>query len=340
MWNIGNLNGINTRSTPRIRVTCRQGEGAEVTLDSRDAQKRTFTTVVWNKDVTFADTNTTVTLTFSNTADNSVALIDDLEFVPAHEVRESFDAVVKSGDKFSTDNWTFFNNRVEGDTKSLAGNVTDIGNSVYYGHNRYRNNASGAKLIDRGAMYQSVTFPGPGRYRLKWHSRARADVRDATYTANFSYGKKSALRVVLADGGVTNTIYEGSTATTNFVGYACTFDIADASKTYALGFLGANDPDVSGVNDQMSYICNLKCDRIGEAGQTDTSFAMDPLLSIRVASGAKIELDYVGTNEVATLRFGGRRVSGIVDAKSHPLYVSGRGALLAKPREGFTVIFK
>ena len=337
-WNIGNLNDINTRSDPLIKVTCRQGEGAEVTLDSRYAQKRTFTTVEWNKDVTFADTNTTVTLTLSNEAANSVALIDDLEFVPAHEVREDFNTIVKNGNDFSS-NWTFFNNRVEDDTKSAAGNVADIGNSVYYGHNRYRNNANGARIIDRGAMYQDVTFPGPGRYRLKWHARARADVRDATYTSNFSYGKKSALRVVLADGGVTNTIYEGSTATTNFVGYACTFDITDASKTYALGFLGANDPTVSGVNDQTSYICNLKCERIGEAGQTDTSFAMDPALSVSVASGAKLELDYVGTNEVASLRLAGRRIVGVADAQSHPLYIVGKGALYVRPR-GMVIEFR
>ena len=338
MLNIGNLNGINTRSSPLVKVTCRQGEGAEVTLDSRYAQKRTFATVVWNTDVTFADTNTTVTLTLSNTTDNSVALIDDLEFVPAHEVREDFNAIVKNGNNFSS-NWMFFDNRVEGDTKSAAGNVTDIGTSVYYGHNRYRNNASGARIIDRGAMYQNVTFPGPGRYRLKWHARARADVRDATYTANFYYGKKSALRVVLAEGGVTNTLFEGSTATTNFVGYECSFDIADASKTYALGFMGANDPSVSGVNDQSSYICNLKCERIGEAGLTCTSFAVDSAMSINIATGAKIELDYAGTNKVASLRLAGRRVTGVVDAQSHPFFVVGTGALYVKPR-GMVIDFK
>ena len=53
-------------------------------------------------------------------------------------------------------------------------------------------------------------------------------------------------------------------------------------------------------------------ERIGDAGQTDTSFEMDPALSIRVASGAKIELDYTGTNEIASLRLAGRRVTGIV----------------------------
>ena len=338
MFNIGNLNGINTRSAPLIKVTCRQGEGAEVTLDSRYAQKRTFTTVVWNKDVTFADTNTTVTLTLSNTTGNSVALIDDLEFVPAHEVREDFNAIVKNGNNFSS-NWTFFNNRVEGDTKSAAVNNT-IGDSVYTGHNRYRNNAYVAQIIDRGAMYQNVTFPGPGRYRLKWHARARADVRDENFTASFSYGKKSALRVVLAEGGVTNTLFEGSTATTNFVGYECSFDIADASKAYTLGFEGANDPAISGATDQNSFVSNLKCERIGEAGQTNTSFGMDPSMSIRVASGAKIELDYTGTNEIASLRFAGRRIMGVVDAQSYPLYVTGRGALYAKPRQGFIIDFK
>ena len=90
----------------------------------------------------------------------------------------------------------------------------------------------------------------------------------------------------------------------------------------------------------MSYICNLMCDRIGDAGQTDTSFAMDPAMSINVASGAKLELDYVGTNEVANLRLSGRRVIGVVDATTHPLHITGTGALYAKPRGGVVIEFQ
>ena len=339
----GTYNGMATRGSPSFTATIRQGEGETASLGTVSTSKRTFSTLVWPTDVIFADTNTTVTLTIANSASSSsdatsIGVIDDLEFVPAHEVCESFNAVVKSGDNFSADNWIFDNGRIDGDTKSSASRTDTLGSSVYFGHNRYRNNPSAAQLIDRGAMYQSVTFPVPGRYRLKWHARARADVRDAAFTANFPYGKKSALRVVLAEGGVTNTLFEGSTATTNFVGYECSFDIADASKTYILGFKGANDPSVSGATDQMSMISNVKCDRIGDAGQTEMN--IDPNLSITVAPGAKLELDYVGTNEVASLRLAGRRMVGIVDAKSHPLYVSGHGALFVKPRGGFKVIFR
>ena len=338
-WNVNTVNGMSTTSNPGVKVTCSQNGGEAVSLGTIYPTNRTFATAIWATDVVFSDTNATVTLTLSNVNENSVALVDDLEFVPAHEVRESFNTVVKSGSSFSTEYWTFDNGQIEGDTKSYAGNVADIGNNEYFGHNRYRNNPNGARLIDRGAIYQNVTFPAPGRYRLKWHSRARADVRDADYAERFDYGKKSALRVVLAADGITNTIYECSTATTNFVGYACSFDIADVSKTYTLGFQGANDPQISGASDQMSYICNLKCDRIGEVGQMDTLFTMDPAMSVNVAAGAKLELDYVGTNRVTSLRLSGKRVIGVVDATTHPLYIIGTGALYVKPR-GMVIDFK
>ena len=333
----GTYNGMATGSDPAFTVTIRQGETEAVSIGAVSASKRTFVSAIWPTDITFADTNTTVTMTIANTASTSIGFIDDLEFVPAHELREGISTIVKDGQNFSNAYWTFVSNRgdapLDKSDASYSSNIT----GQYYGHNVYRS-ARAASVIDRGAIYQTVTFPAPGRYRLKWHSRARADVRDAAYAASFDYGKRSAIRVVLVDNGITNTVYECSTATTNFVGYSCMFNIADASRSYVLGFEGANDPRVSGVKDQRSYICQVSCDYIDSVDQMKVTMDMDPNLNIFIASGAKLELDYVGTNQIASVRIAGRRAVGVIDAARFPQYITGTGALRVKPL-GLKVMF-
>ena len=341
----GSYNGVATRGSPTFTATIRQGAGEAASLGTVTTSQRTFSTLIWPTDVVFADTNTTVTLTIANTATSSsgtsIGVIDDLEFVPAHELREGSSTIVKSGREFSSTYWRFHSNKIDGVAlldRCAAGYVSNI-TGQYYGHNRYRSLWGAAQIIDRGALYQDVTFPAPGRYRLKWHSRARADVRDENFTRSFSYGKRSGLRVVLADGGVTNRIYECSTATTNFVGYSCTFDIADASKTYTLGFEGTNDPLVSNIKDQNCYVCDVVCDCIGEAGQTDTAMDLDPGLNVTIAAGAKLSLDYEGVNEVASVRIAGRRATGLIDAEHYPQNIVGVGALYVRP-DGLRIIFR
>ena len=55
-------------------------------------------------------------------------------------------------------------------------------------------------------------------------------------------------------------------------------------------------------------------------------------LRISVAEGSRLVLDYPGTNKVASVRFGGTAVAGrIVDATTHPDYVTGIGALEIVP---------
>ena len=55
-------------------------------------------------------------------------------------------------------------------------------------------------------------------------------------------------------------------------------------------------------------------------------------LTVRVAAGAKLRLDFGGTLPVAGLRLGSRAVAGTVSAATHPEFISGPGALEVKPR--------
>ena len=60
---------------------------------------------------------------------------------------------------------------------------------------------------------------------------------------------------------------------------------------------------------------------------------------VNVAQGAKLDLDYVGTNKVDTVRLGNHRRTGIISAETYPDFVTGSGALEVTPI-GTMMIFR
>ena len=62
-------------------------------------------------------------------------------------------------------------------------------------------------------------------------------------------------------------------------------------------------------------------------------------LTLNLTSGAKLDLDYIGTNKVMNVFFDGRRKSGVINAERFPDLVTGSGALFVKPLE-FTIILR
>lgn len=60
-------------------------------------------------------------------------------------------------------------------------------------------------------------------------------------------------------------------------------------------------------------------------------------LRIKVASGARMVLDFKGTNVVRSVRLGNTLLtSGTVDGRSHPDFIGGSGALRIVS-EGFVI---
>jgi hypothetical protein len=60
---------------------------------------------------------------------------------------------------------------------------------------------------------------------------------------------------------------------------------------------------------------------------------------VNVAQGAKLDLDYIGTNKVHTVRLGNHRRTGIISAETYPDFVTGSGALEVTPT-GTIMIFR
>ncbi len=74
-------------------------------------------------------------------------------------------------------------------------------------------------------------------------------------------------------------------------------------------------------------------------GTFDRSPPFDRDMSISVADGAFLRLDFEGTNRVDRVRLGGQSAMGIIDAASYPDFICGDGALetLAK---GTVILFR
>ena len=60
---------------------------------------------------------------------------------------------------------------------------------------------------------------------------------------------------------------------------------------------------------------------------------------LNVAQGARVRLDFAGTNRVASVRYAGRPFTGVVDERSCPEFVAGAGALYVAP-SGTVVLFR
>ena len=185
-----------------------------------------------------------------------------------------------------------------------------------------------ARLHNNSGVNTYVGFPAPGLYRLTLHVRARADETD-THNPVRAY-------VLLSD-GTTNEICRIKVPTSqNFVEYSYLFRMPEAGR-HRLNVEGMGMPSGVVTKDGLdtanltTLLDGVSVVKVDEAAQSMPS--LPNTLRINVAEGSRLVLDYPGTNRVASVRFGGAAVVGrIVDAKSHPDYVTGIGALEIVPR--------
>ena len=96
-----------------------------------------------------------------------------------------------------------------------------------------------------------------------------------------------------------------------------------------------NGKDTANLTTHVDGVSIVKVD---EAAQTAPT--LPSKVRIDVAEGARLALDYPGTNRVRGVWFGGVSADGrIVDAATYPDYVSGIGALEIVP-SGSLLLFR
>ena len=205
----------------------------------------------------------------------------------------------------------------------------------------YGVNKKALEFCQCGTAVKQVTFPEAGAYRMSFSSRARVWIY-ATPSMNYA-GNRLAFFLVDAN-NVTNEFYRSpSICSTNFVFRSALFTVPTAG-TYTFGIRGLNGwPMEDGshlrvgnnADDSMAFVDQVFIEKADETHEPD----IPETLSLELADGARLRLDFAGTNRIDRLRLNGVSVSGFIDA-SHPSgLVSGIGCLEVRPK-GTVLMFR
>ncbi|MGI6389705.1 MAG: hypothetical protein ACOX7Q_05845 [Kiritimatiellia bacterium] len=158
------------------------------------------------------------------------------------------------------------------------------------------------------SIRQSVTFPEDGYYAVSFMAAARTE-------GNYSHtGHDLALML--------NDVAVGTVTTTDYLYERYTFRLpyVKAGVSYLLAFQGLN----SAGGDRSSAIDDVRVTRLAVA---EEYVPFPEGLTIELAEGAKLTLDFAGTQPLHALRINGRHVSGTVSAATHPAAITGTGTL-------------
>jgi len=157
---------------------------------------------------------------------------------------------------------------------------------------------------------QTVTFPEDGVYTVSFMAAARTEGSYAHVGHDFA----------LQLDGVT----VGTVTTTGYLYDRYTFRLpyVKAGVSHLLAFQGLN----TAGGDRSSAIDDVRVERLAVEDGAYAPFS--PELTVELAEGAKLALDFAGTQPLHALRVGGRAVSGEISAASRPGVITGIGTLL------------
>ena len=284
-----------------------------------------------------ADGQTPVTLTLTGVLTSPVCghgILDNLVLVPAQASGQNLlaDPGVNSS---QSGNWKYEVTPKPANTSGSAFmNWTDSLYVSYFGLGRFEGYAV-FKLVNDDMLFQPVTFPTGGLYRLTVNLKARGTTSPSSGNGN------NPVDAYLARDGVTNFVGRSDgAATTNFNEYAFTFAVPPEGGTYDVGFRGTSvwgGEDAPRVDQTIlldaAWLCRVEAER---------PIDLPEHLNIEVADGARLHLDFAGTNVVNSLHIAGRSYVGLVSAAEYPeLYpvLSGPGTLLIVPK-GTLLLFR
>lgn len=270
-----------------------------------------------------APANTPLTLQLSGTAGKCMMLVDDIQVA-------RFDNLIQNGSfeegdtsAYTTNGWDVF---IPSGTAPII-YATTLGGQNNWGAAFGTNTFDGdcrcrvSSLSDaNGYAKQTVTFAAGGTYRLAFHATSRTQLDPAYGT---SLRGRNPISVWIARNGVTNTLAYVTTSDSQFRRYECLFGIVEAGA-YEIGFEGQAWADRTSLIDAVSVV-KVNVD------ETWSPFAKNTGLTVE--SGAKLQLNFIGTVKVDTLRYNGQTLTGLINNKTHSEFVLGAGTLYS-PSKG------
>ena len=294
------------------------------------------------------DGTKTVVIELWNTVANAGAEVDDVVLVPVKAAggnllkNPSFEDGAVGTLCYSLSDWTFAANKVEtGVTWS-----SDVSADTYTRDNvnfarRPLDGSYRLRIRGLGSASQKITLD-EGLYRLKFHVLARCTEKGNDIS---QYGMNP-VRAYLTQGTVTNEIGWTYVDFTNYVETAFLFR-SPGKGDYTFTLQGMSrpglqwNPDSTSETDKMTMLDLVSLERVDEAKYAATP-EIPETANVKVAEGARLELDFAGTNRITKLWLGGVRVrSGLVSQATHPAYISGPGTLeVTGTGRGAVLIFR
>ena len=291
----------------------------------------------------------TYVLTFNVPTDNYTARLDiagqvQSAFVSLDDIRisRSGDAVVAEN-TFDPEGWS-----VDEPPSSIhdgSGSVSwlPLGNSdtqASWGNVTYGADGKRVGIRNNASIWRTVAFPSAGTYRLSIASMGRFyRAYGTTDPAAIRLYNGNAFNAWVAKGGVTNVVGTfGVDDRERFVTHRFVFELPEGGD-WEVGFSGLKESEhkIAGSSNWHSnggVLDGLVIEQVTAAAKPTL-----PKAAVEIADGAKIALDYLGTNTVDTVRYAGKSYSGEINAKTCPAFVTGQGSLFVQPK-GTMIMFR
>lgn len=330
------LNGASQAGAATLAATLTTG-GETLALGTLSVANRNRADAAWPTVITNAAA-AEVTLTLAQTAAAYVT-VDDLRFT-----RVTDGNLIVNGS---------FEDGETGWTPSVATGKANVGNSREILSHLTNQHRYGAEIVDGthclrlildAAERQTVTFPDAGLYRLSFCAHMRWDSQQGSTTRGYN-----PVRAWWIDGaGVTNVI--GQTEPSDNLTLACCSNFVEYAFAFRIPTAGAYDVGLQGVVDGVTvkaasrYDSEVLVDAVSlvkiDEDAVDAAADIPEEAALTVATGARLRLDFGGTNTLAAVRLGGRTATGVITAETHPAFISGPGALYVKPVFGLTLLIR
>ena len=294
------------------------------TVDGTEAVSLSFTSrrVAWND------------VTSSGSGDHSALglIVDDVELVPVLAAAAGNLVQVPGFESGAMGVWG-----VQGGNWANSDYVDDVWGAQWYIGGGAHIGTDGASLLPASlcasgtnvrylrihgnyTVTQQVAVAEVGAYTLAVYGRKRVKDDGTIFSS-------APVKLTLSKDGRTITVGEFTPVSTNFCRHAWKV-VIDEPGDWTLGV----------QNTGSGWVALDEFSLVRSADVADATGDWDEMV-VNVSQGAKLDLDYIGTNKVYSVRLGNHRRSGIISADTYPDFVTGSGALEVTP-VGAVMIFR
>ena len=335
-WNFktGSTDQCADAGTAKVKATLTLADSTSINLGTVSVVSRYDHRQTWGTSFEIPDAQS-VTLTLEQTEDLAATTVDDLVFVTeAEELADNLFRVPDAEGSSSVFNaaWQCTNDRTYWNYSSAGQQAYEKGeNTIHYGFSAFEG-ANAFSFIQKAEMTQTINVPEAGLHRFTCHVRTRAS--DLLYGGNdirFWYVRQGSTETNVID-----TL--SATYAVNFLEKSWLVDFAEpGAYTFGMSSLGvASSPSTRAC---QTFLDGLSLRRVTESVADVPE--LDAETSVEVVEGARLVLDFPGTNTVRKVVYNGVRLpTGPVNAKLYPEFVGGIGTLMVAPPRGFVITFQ